>query len=104
MVDVVLSLLEAGQGRTPLRGVRRRECDGRKPHVLPSRWSTYGSMRLKSIRCIALQRHLNIDTRSFSWYLCLSTHNRTRRQQMLPACRTADEPFAIPQVELTRSD
>src|SRR5215813_9061915 len=45
-----------------------------------------------------------IDTLPFSWYLFLSTHNRTRRQRMLPACRTAGEPFAIPQFALTRSD
>src|SRR5215471_7890579 len=29
-----------------------------------------------------------IDTLIFSWYLFSYTHNRTRRQRMLPACRT----------------
>src|SRR5262245_31535337 len=53
---------------------------------------------------LALQRHLNIDTWPFSWYLFPYTHNSTRRQKMLPACRTADEPFAVPQFALTRSD
>src|SRR5918911_4061878 len=53
---------------------------------------------------LTLQRHLNIDTWPFSWYLFSYTHNRTRRQQMLPACRTADATFAIPQFALTRSD
>src|SRR5438874_12854030 len=45
-----------------------------------------------------------IDTLPFSCYLFPYTHNRTRRQRMLPACRTADETFAIPQFALTRSD
>src|SRR5262245_56026496 len=45
-----------------------------------------------------------IDTLPFSWYLFLHTHNNTRRQRMFPACRTAGEPFAIPQFALTRSD
>src|SRR5262245_19627485 len=45
-----------------------------------------------------------IDTLPFSWYLFLHTHNNTRRQRMLPACRTAGEPFALPQFALTRSD
>src|SRR5215475_9799778 len=53
---------------------------------------------------LPLQRRLNIDTLAFSWYLFPYTHNRTRRQKMLPACRTADETFAIPQFALTRSD
>jgi hypothetical protein len=53
---------------------------------------------------LTLQRRLNIDTSTFSWYLFFSTHNSTRRQRMLPACRTADETFAIPQFALTRSD
>src|SRR5215470_13499722 len=46
----------------------------------------------------------DIDTLPFSWYLFLSIHNSTRRQRMLPAYRTADETFAIPQFALTRSD
>src|ERR687883_567786 len=45
-----------------------------------------------------------IDTLPFSWYLFPSTHNRTRRQRMLAACRTADATFAIPQFALTRGD
>jgi hypothetical protein len=45
----------------------------------------------------------DIDTRTFSGYLFLSTHHSIRRQRMLPACRTAGEPFTIPQVALTRS-
>jgi SRSO17 transposase len=53
---------------------------------------------------IALQRRLNIDTLTFSWYLFPHTQNSTRRQQMVPACRTAGEPVAIPQFALTRSD
>jgi hypothetical protein len=53
---------------------------------------------------IALQRRLNIDTLTFSWYLFPYIHNSTRRQWMLPACRTADETFAIPQFAPTRSD
>src|SRR5215831_17571241 len=56
------------------------------------------------MRNLPLQRRLNIDMLPFSWYLFLSTHNSTRRQRMLPACRTADETFAIPQFALTRSD
>src|SRR5262249_6742764 len=56
------------------------------------------------VESLTLQRHLNIDTRPFSWYLFLNTHNSTRRERMLPACRTADETFAIPQFALTRSD
>src|SRR5262249_34553756 len=53
---------------------------------------------------LTLQRRLNIDVRPFFWYLFLFTHNSTRRQRMLPACRTADETFAIPRFALTRSD
>jgi DDE superfamily endonuclease len=53
---------------------------------------------------LTLQRRLNIDTLTFSWSLFPYTYNSTRRQQMLPACRTAEEPFAIPQFALTRSD
>src|SRR5262249_51218166 len=45
-----------------------------------------------------------IDPLPFSWYLLLPTHNHTRRPRMLPACRTAGEPFALPQFALTRSD
>src|SRR5215217_1236421 len=47
---------------------------------------------------------MNIDRGTFSWYLFPSTQNSTRRQRMLPAYRTADEPFTIPQFALTRSD
>src|SRR5262249_9587648 len=57
-----------------------------------------------SSKILSLQRHLNIDTWPFSWYLFPYTNNSTRRQKMLPACRTADEPFAIPQFALTRSE
>src|SRR5206468_9625862 len=53
---------------------------------------------------LALQRRLNIDTLTFSWYLFPYTQNSTRRQQMFPACRTAGEAVAIPQFALTRSD
>src|ERR1043166_6775737 len=53
---------------------------------------------------LSLQRRLNIDTLTFSWYLFPYTQPSTRRQQMLPAYRTAGEPFAIPQFALTRSD
>src|ERR1043166_10328375 len=53
---------------------------------------------------VTLQRRLNIDTLTFSWYLFPYTHNSTRRQRMLPACLTAVEPFAITQFALTRSD
>src|SRR5499425_1256819 len=33
-----------------------------------------------------------------------TTEKSARRQRMLPACRTADETFAIPQFALTRND
>src|SRR5262250_1920288 len=33
-----------------------------------------------------------------------TTEKSARRERMLPACRTAGEPFAIPQFALTRSD
>src|SRR5262252_1256338 len=62
------------------------------------------SARRHHRRHLSLQRRLNIDTWPFSWYLFPYTHNSTRRRKMLPACRTADEPFAIPQFALTRSD
>src|SRR5262249_49550437 len=62
-----------------------------------------GGSCTQSLR-ITLQRRLNIDTLTFSWYLLLYTYTNTRRERMLPACRTADETFAIPQFALTRSD
>jgi len=45
-----------------------------------------------------------IDTLPFSCSLLLSTHTSTRRAQMFPACRTADETCASPQCARTRSD
>ena len=45
-----------------------------------------------------------MDTLPFSCSLFPYTHTSTRRQRMLPACRTADETFAIPQFALTRGD
>src|SRR4030095_4503957 len=53
---------------------------------------------------LSLQRRLNIDTLTFSWYLFLYTQNSTRRQQMLRAYRTGGEPVPIPQFGLPRSD
>src|ERR671933_2511606 len=61
-------------------------------------------LRTRQENPLSLQRHLNIDAWPFSWYLFSYPHNRTRRQKMLAACRTADATFAIPQFALTRSD
>src|SRR5215208_380859 len=69
-----------------------------RPHEM---WSKQHNGK---VSMITLQRHMNIDRGTFSWYLFPSTQNSTRRQRMLPAYRTADEPFTIPQFALTRSD